>query len=272
MKLWPFCLFVSRFENLLTPHHRLYASHLFVKHIIYLTSFQVLKSHRETALGSHYRPFIGSRAQHAKESDALRLRSGAGTSKVECRHQPGDQPLCTSSLSRNKVIRSLNTTVLVKSHAIDMLWWLGFASKYLGEEHRDKNKTEQDLIPPEAQWGVRRHGTVFFPFFSMMKTFSNFNKIYLESRGRAELSPSPTSHFHKTEEELNWEKKMILILQNFSRMTLHSLSPSRVFFFHLSLCYSSSKTTPSSSMINPFRAKSTRDSQLPCANTQRLLP
>lgn len=91
-------------------------SHLFVKHIIYLTSFQVVKSHRETTLGSHYRPFIGSRAQHAKELDALRLRSGAGTSKVECRRQPGDQPLCTSSLSRNKVIRSLNTTVLVKSH------------------------------------------------------------------------------------------------------------------------------------------------------------
>lgn len=83
-------------------------SHLFVKRIIYLTSFPVVKSHHETTLGSHYRPFIGSRAQHANESKPLHLSTGAGagTFKVDSRHQHGDQPLCTSSLFWNSVIHS----------------------------------------------------------------------------------------------------------------------------------------------------------------------
>lgn len=148
-----------------------------MKHIIYLTSFQVVKSHRETTLlGSHYRPFIGSRAQHAKESDALRLHTGAGggASKVELRHQPRSRPLCTPCLSRNKVIHSLNTTMLVKRHPNDMLWWLGFASRCVGEEHRDKNK---DLIPLEAsEEGTQALGTHFSLCFYRTKYFYHANK------------------------------------------------------------------------------------------------
>ena len=50
-------------------------------------------------------------------------------------------------------------------------------------------------------------------------------------------------------------------------MTLRILALSLVSF-----CYSSSKTPPFCSMINPFRAQTGRDSQLPRVNTRPLLP
>lgn len=143
--------------------------HLFVKHIIYLTSFQVVKSHPETTLGSHYHPFIGSRAQPAKEPDALGLHAGAeaGTSKGEWKHQPRDQPLCTSSLSWNKSFTLWIPPYLQKT--IPMTIWgdWDLLQNSWGKSTEIKNKTNQDSIPSEAQWGVRTHViTLFFPFFS----------------------------------------------------------------------------------------------------------
>lgn len=169
MKLWPFCLFVSCSENLLTPHHRWYARGIFLWSNNLLTSFQVVKSHPETTLGSHYHPVVGSRAQLAKEPDALGLHAGAGagTSKGEWKHQPRDQPLCTSSLSWNKSFTLWIPPYLQK--AIPVTIWGGWdlLQNSWGKSTEIKIKTNQDLIPLEAQWGVCTHViTLFFPFFS----------------------------------------------------------------------------------------------------------
>lgn len=103
-------------------------SRLFVNHIIYLTSFQAVKSHLETTLGSPQCPFAGSRARHANKSQASHLssRAEAGTSRCIPDTSMGTAPLNTLPSET-------------------MLWWLGFGSKSLWEEHTDKIETDLDL-------------------------------------------------------------------------------------------------------------------------------
>lgn len=64
---------------------------------------------------------------------------------------------------------------------------LGVCLKISGEEQRERNKTDYDLIAFEAQQGVRGHLLNSSPQFSVCSKLSVIlTKSYLESRGRDE--------------------------------------------------------------------------------------
>lgn len=141
-------------------------SHRFVKHIIYLAGFQVVKSHRATTLGSHYSPFMGYRAQHANEPKPFTSAGEPGWEHPRWRRDTG----AGTSAVHAMPLRIMPSWAIISIHPKKDLnktqWCLGFDSKYLEEE-----KDEQQPVSCEAGcWAPGRTLHLSLHFSACLKT------------------------------------------------------------------------------------------------------